>query len=165
MDDYVKRGGLQGSPLLTDSNSPANPNLINIASDIVAAYVSHNHVAHGDVPAVIATVHACLTQLVSNAPNIAEAAPDRPGAAQIRRSVQNDRIISFIDGRSYKTLKRHLTANGLTPDSYRKRFGLPGDYPMTAPSYSERRSSLAKKFGLGSNSGGEGTGTGRRRAS
>jgi len=82
-----------------------------------------------------------------------------------RRSVQHDRIISFIDGRSYKTLKRHLTAHGLTPDSYRKRFGLPAGYPMTAPSYCNRGSSLTREFGLGSSSGGEGTGTGRRRAS
>ncbi|MBE7196557.1 MAG: MucR family transcriptional regulator [Parafilimonas terrae] len=158
-------GGFRGSPLLTDRKAPTQLDLISSASEIVAAYVSHNHVAHGDVPAVIASVHACLTRLASGATGVAEVSPDRLSAAQIRRSVQHDRIISFIDGRSYKTLKRHLTAHGLTPDSYRERFGLPGDYPMVAPSYSERRSSLAKKFGLGSSSGGEGVGTGRRRAS
>lgn len=149
---------------MTDSKIWPNPDLINIASDVVAAYVSHNHVASSDVPAVIATVHACLTRLASGTPDVPVAAPDRPSAAQIRRSVQHDCIISFIDGGSYKTLKRHLTAHGLTPDSYRERFGLPGDYPMVAPSYSERRSTLAKEYGLGSSSG-ESHRTGRRRVS
>lgn len=75
--------------------------------------------------------------------------PDRPNAAQIRKSLRDDAIVSFIDGRSYKTLKRHLTSHGLDPRSYRDRYGLPGDYPMVAPSYAARRSALAKAIGLG----------------
>ncbi|TXN57906.1 MucR family transcriptional regulator, partial [Methylobacterium sp. WL18] len=74
---------------------------------------------------------------------------DKPSAAQIRKSVQHDGIVSFIDGKTYKTLKRHLTANGLSPQSYRERYGLPTDYPMVAPSYAEQRSALAKAIGLG----------------
>ena len=58
-------------------------------------------------------------------------------------------MTSFIDGRSYKSLKRHLSTNGLTPDEYRERFGLPKDYPMVAPAYSAQRSELAKSIGLG----------------
>ena len=57
--------------------------------------------------------------------------------------------MSFVDGKTYKTLKRHLTGAGLDPASYRQRYGLPSDYPMTAPSYSEQRSALAKSLGLG----------------
>ncbi len=123
---------------------------IDFASDIVVAYVAHNHVASTDLPALIGKVHAALLALAEgSAPPVEEPAPAIT-AAQIRKSVQHDRLISFIDGKPYKTLKRHLTANGLTPDGYRERFGLPADYPMVAAAYSERRSSLAKAHGLGS---------------
>ena len=125
---------------------------INMASDIVVAYVAHNHVATSDLPALIGKVHAALLALSEGGVAPEEAAPTIT-AAQIRKSVQHDRLISFIDGRAYKTLKRHLTANGLTPDAYRARFGLPSDYPMVAAAYSERRSSLAKAHGLGSQGG------------
>jgi len=123
---------------------------IDMASDVVVAYVAHNHVAIADLPALIDKVHAALVALAEGrASSVEEPAPTIT-AAQIRKSVQHDRLISFIDGRSYKTLKRHLTANGLTPETYRQRFGLPADYPMVAAAYSERRSSLAKANGLGS---------------
>jgi len=67
--------------------------------------------------------------------------------------VTRDAVISFIDGKGYKTLKRHLTVHGLTPDTYRARFGLPSDYPMVAAAYSEVRSGLAKTLGLGVQNG------------
>lgn len=125
--------------------------LIEITSDIVAAYVSNNHVSVVDLPGFIGKVHDALMGLASGQ---SIAIDDTPisglTAAQIRKSVQRDRLISFIDGRSYKTLKRHLTAHGLTPATYRERFGLPADYPMVAAAYSEKRSSLAKAHGLGS---------------
>lgn len=123
---------------------------IEMASDIVVAYVAHNHVATSDLPALIGKVHAALLALAEGGAAPAEEATPAISAVQIRKSVQHDRLISFIDGRAYKTLKRHLTANGLTPDAYRARFGLPSDYPMVAAAYSERRSSLAKAHGLGS---------------
>lgn len=69
--------------------------------------------------------------------------------AQINKSITPDALISFEDNRGYKTLKRHLSSRGLTPQQYREKRGLPGDYPMTAPSYSEARSSMAKSLGLG----------------
>jgi predicted transcriptional regulator len=94
-------------------------------------------------------VHAALVGLGRNAPAQAEPALERPTSAQIRKSVQDDGLVSFIDGRSYKTLKRHLTAHDLTPERYRERFGLPIDYPMTAPGYAAQRSALAKAIGLG----------------
>lgn len=144
---------------------PSASSLIDFASTIVAAYVSHNHVARGDVPAVIATVHAALDKLATGQVDQAEPAVDQPNAAQIRKSVQPDRIISFIDGRAYKTMKRHLTAHGLTPATYRERFGLPTDYPMVAASYSEHRSSLAKAHGLGAPTAEGEAGKAKRRAS
>ena len=80
----------------------------------------------------------------------------KPGAAerkltpaQIRRSIREDVLISFEDGKPYKQLKRHLSSHGLTPHAYREKWGLPPDYPMTAPSYSAQRSALAKAAGLG----------------
>lgn len=123
---------------------------IEMASEIVVAYVAHNHVATADLPALIGKVHAALLAVAEGRTSPVEESTPSVTAAQIRKSVQHDRLISFIDGKAYKTLKRHLTANGLTPESYRERFGLPADYPMVAAAYSERRSSLAKAHGLGS---------------
>ena len=74
---------------------------------------------------------------------------ERPTAAQIRKSITPDALTSFVDGKRYKTLKRHLSKHGLDPHSYRAKFGLPTDYPMVSPSYSEARSALAKNIGLG----------------
>jgi len=74
---------------------------------------------------------------------------EKPTAAQIKKSITPDGLVSFEDGKSYKTLRRHLTIRGLTPEAYRAKYGLPVDYPMTAPSYSAQRSALAKSLGLG----------------
>ena len=126
-----------------------------LAGEVVAAYVSNNPVPAAELPALIARVHGAITSLVSGVP-MAEtdgAAPqvyvDKPGAAQIRKSVRPDGIVSFIDGKSYKTIKRHLTSHGFDPKSYRDRYGLPANYPMVASSYAEKRSALAKAIGLG----------------
>ncbi|AWN37406.1 MucR family transcriptional regulator [Methylobacterium radiodurans] len=127
------------------------PDIITFAGDIVAAYVSNNPVPASELPALIGNVHAALANLVG-AP-AAAAAPEepveQPSQAQIRKSIAEDGIVSFIDGRAYKTLKRHLTKHGLTPQAYRQRYGLPADYPMVAPSYAAQRSALAKEIGLG----------------
>ena len=121
-----------------------------MTGEIVAAYVSHNHVAVTDLPALIASVHASLNGFTDgSAARPVEEASSKPTAAQIRKSVKPDGIVSFIDGKTYKTLKRHLTSHGLDPDGYRERYGLPADYPMVALAYSEKRSSLAKSLGLG----------------
>jgi predicted transcriptional regulator len=130
------------------------PDLIGLAGDVVAAYVSNNPVPASELPALIARVHGAIAGLASGTSAAAAGAEapvavDKPSAAQIRKSVQHDGIVSFIDGKTYKTLKRHLTANGLSPQSYRERYGLPTDYPMVAPSYAEQRSALAKAIGLG----------------
>lgn len=136
------------------------------AGDIVSAYVSNNPVPASELPALIGSVHAALARLgmgVSAAPAAPEPV-EQPSAAEIRRSVTRDGIVSFIDGKTYKTLKRHLTSHGLDPRGYRARYGLPADYPMVAPSYAEQRSALAKQIGLGRLGGQAERATGGRRA-
>ena len=78
---------------------------------------------------------------------------DRPTAAQIKKSIRPEALISFEDGKPYRTLKRHLTRLGMTPAEYREKWGLASDYPMVAPDYSARRSELAKQLGFGQKGG------------
>ncbi|KMO42083.1 MucR family transcriptional regulator [Methylobacterium variabile] len=115
-------------------------------SDIISAYVAHNVVQPSALPELIASVHAALQSL--NNPTPAE--PEKPTPPiPIRRTVTPDHIISLEDGKPYKTLKRHLSGRGLTPEQYREKWGLPRDYPMVAANYASQRSVLAKNSGLG----------------
>ncbi|SDM72279.1 Predicted transcriptional regulator [Methylobacterium phyllostachyos] len=121
---------------------------VELAVDIVAAYVSNNSVPSTDLPGLIGVVHGALNQLAdtgqgSNAP------VEKITPAQIRKSITKDHLVSFEDGKPYKTLRRHLTLRGLSPEAYRAKWGLPRDYPMTAESYSAQRSELARALGLG----------------
>ncbi len=119
--------------------------LLELTSTIVAAHVSNNAVPTADLPGVIATVHETLAALGTE-----EAAPKPKPAVPIKKSVTPDYIICLEDGTEHKMLKRHLkTAHGMTPDDYRQRWGLPGDYPVVSPNYAATRSKLAKKIGLG----------------
>jgi predicted transcriptional regulator len=123
-------------------------NFIELAADIVSAYVSNNSVAAADLPALIGDVHAALVRLGSGT---APAAADilKP-AVPPKKSVTNDYIICLEDGKKFKSLKRHLrTQYNMTPDEYREKWGLPPDYPMVAPNYANARSELAKQMGLG----------------
>ena len=123
---------------------------VELTGDIVAAYVANNPVRPADLPELIRTVHAALNGLINGTAAAApEAEIEKPSAAQIRKSVMPDGIVSFLDGKSYKTLKRHLGTHGLDPVRYRQRFGLPSDYPMVSPNYAAQRSALAKSIGLG----------------
>ncbi|GJD59912.1 MucR family transcriptional regulator [Methylobacterium frigidaeris] len=131
---------------MDDAASITSP-LIELTSDIVGAYVSNNNVRAADLPGLIASIHATLVGLGQPA---AEPEEDhKVTAAQIRKSVTPDHITSFLDGKPYKSLKRHLTTRGYTPDEYRQKFGLPFDYPMVAATYAAQRSELAKSLGLG----------------
>lgn len=117
-----------------------------ITADIVSTYIANNSVHRGDLPNMIAAVHAALQGLVS--PKQAE--PEKPEAAvSIRKSVTPDFLISLEDGKKYKSLKRHLGKLGLTPEQYRTKWALPSDYPMVAPNYAAKRSELARRSGLG----------------
>ena len=132
----------------TTTIEPDPTNLVDLTADIVSAYVSRNPVPPSELPHLLFSVHSAIAGL--GAPSAsAEPVQDKPTAAQIRKSIRPDSLVSFIDGKSYKTLKRHLTSHGLDAKAYRERFGLPSDYPMTAASYSEQRSTLAKAIGLG----------------
>lgn len=118
--------------------------------EIVAAYVSNNVLPAKDLPGLITSVHGALAGLGAEpAATPVEPEVDTPSSAQIKKSITPDAIISFIDGKPYKTMKRHLGTHGLYPYSYRQRYGLPNDYPMVAPNYAAQRSALAKSIGLG----------------
>ncbi|MGH1574763.1 MucR family transcriptional regulator [Methylobacterium sp. P31] len=128
--------------------SDGQPDLVTLTVDIVSAYVSNNRVPPAEMPALLSSVHAAVAGL-NMAPASAEPEREKPTAAQIRKSIRPDALISFIDGKPYKTLKRHLTKHSLTLDEYRERYSLPRDYPSTAASYSAQRSELAQRLGLG----------------
>ena len=123
--------------------------LITLTADIVSAFVENNSVSVGDLPSLITATHDALAGLGETA-EIAPAAPEFQAAVTVRKSLSNpDALISMIDGKPYKMLKRHLSGNGLTPSEYRARYNLPNDYPMVAPSYAQMRRDLAVKIGLG----------------
>lgn len=126
-------------------------NIADVVVSLVAAYVANNPVPVFELPGLITKVHGAVAGLANGTPGVAAAASEieKPTSAQIRKSVRDDGIISFIDGKTYKTLKRHLTGHGFDPKSYRDRYGLPSDYPMVARSYAAQRSALAKSIGLG----------------
>ncbi|SFV14592.1 transcriptional regulator, MucR family [Methylobacterium sp. 174MFSha1.1] len=130
-----------------DDVTQHDADFIGLAADIVGAYVSNNNVRAADLPDLIASVHASLTGL--SQPAAAPEEDHKVTPAQIRKSVTPDAITSFLDGKPYKSLKRHLNSQGYTPDEYRKKFGLPFDYPMVAATYAAQRSELAKSLGLG----------------
>ncbi|SFM17269.1 MucR family transcriptional regulator [Methylobacterium pseudosasicola] len=139
---------------MNEASYGKSSNFTELAVDLVAAYVANNPVPATELPALIARVYGAIASLASGTAPVesgasAPVAVDKLSPAQIRKSVQQDGIVSFLDGKTYKTLKRHLAANGLSPQSYRERYGLPSDYPMVAPSYAEQRSALAKAIGLG----------------
>ena len=130
---------------MADNTSFTLPTL---TADIVAAYVSNNKIETSELAGIIAEVHKALGSAIKPA-QVAEPESSKPTAAEVRKSRTPEFLTSFIDGRKYKSLRRHLTSNGTTPDEYRTRFGLPKDYPMVAESYSAQRSALAKSLGLG----------------
>lgn len=122
----------------------SNNSLLELASEIVSAYVSKNVVRPEQLPQLIRHVHDALVKP-------SEATPGHPEPpVSVTRSVRPNYIICLEDGRKLKMLKRHLkTAYNMSPADYRKKWGLPDDYPMVAPRYVERRRELAKKIGFG----------------
>ena len=122
--------------------------LIELAADIVSAYVSNNVVAVTDLSRVIVDVHTALKS-VANGEAEAKAEPQKP-AVSPKKSITPDYIVCLEDGKKFKSLKRHLrTHYDLSPEEYREKWGLPMDYPMVAPNYAAARSALAKQMGLG----------------
>ena len=132
---------------MDNAQADMNETLITLTSDIVAAHVSNNSVAVGELGALISNVYGALAGLGQVAV-VEEKAPEP--AVSIRASIKADYIVCLEDGKKLKMLKRHLmTHYGMTPDEYRTKWGLPADYPMVAPNYAAQRSAFAKKIGLG----------------
>ena len=124
--------------------------VVDCTARIVSAYVMRNHTEPERVPELVKTVGASLHELRNpeQAPAVEKERP--PPAVPIKQSVQPDYIVCLEDGAKLKMLKRYLRAKfNLTPDDYRRRWGLPADYPMVAPNYSAKRSDFAKASGLG----------------
>ncbi|HEY2750445.1 MucR family transcriptional regulator [Phenylobacterium sp.] len=131
-----------------DPEGPSGEELLRLGSGIVAAYVSRNAVTADSIPDLIRTVHQALEGLSRDPAPIVEERP-KP-AVSIGRSIQHDFIVCLEDGKKLKMLKRYLRSRyNMSPDDYRKRWGLPSDYPMVAPAYAARRSDFAKQIGLG----------------
>jgi len=133
----------------SESRDPARDELlVELTADVVAAYVSNNVVQTGDLPDLIANVHAALgttAQGESSKPEVIA----KP-AVNVRKSIQHNELVCLECGKKFKSLKRHLmTYHNLTPEAYRAKWDLPANYPMVAPAYAEKRSQLAKKMKLG----------------
>jgi predicted transcriptional regulator len=129
-------------------------NPVELATELTIAWLSNpnTRTSADDVPAFLKAMHEAVATLGAG-PNEASAEPaaaEYTPAVSVRKSLASkDHIVSMIDGKPYKTLRRHLAGHGLTPDDYRQRYGLKADYPMVAEAYSEARRDMAKKIGLG----------------
>jgi predicted transcriptional regulator len=126
--------------------------IVELTSDVIAAYVSNNPVSTTDLPNLIGEVHKAFSAIVGKSAE-AEKVDLKP-AVNPKKSVFRDYIICLEDGKQFKSLKRHLRSHfDMSPEEYREKWGLAPDYPMVAPSYSERRSNLAREKGLGRKKG------------
>ena len=130
------------------NDQTASADLIDLAAEIVSAYVSNNSVPAQDLPTLISEVHRALSS-THQGTHQPEPEPLKP-AVNPKKSVFPDHIVCLEDGKKFKSLKRHLrTHYNMSPEEYREKWGLPHDYPMVAPNYARQRSDLAKKMGLG----------------
>lgn len=131
---------------------------VELATELTIAWLSNpnTRAQAEDIPAFLRSMHEAVVSLSEAPPQQPEAepAPKHEPAVTVRKSLSSpDHIISLIDGKPYKTLRRHLSRHGMTPEQYRERYGLKSDYPMVAPTYAETRRDLAKKIGLGRKGG------------
>ena len=141
-----------------NDNSGRGDEILKLASEIVAAYVSNNPIPVSEVPAMIKSVHSTLGGL-AGATQTEVSAAVKP-VVPVKRSVHPDYIVCLEDGKKLKILKRYLRSNyNMTPEEYRAKWGLPADYPMVAPNYAAQRSEFAKRIGLGKSA----SSSGRRR--
>ncbi len=132
---------------MNEKDKFAKESLLEMTTDIVAAYVSHNSLEPKAVPGLIRSVFDSMVELGREPDTSAE--PLIPAVAP-ENSITDDYIICLEDGQKYKSLKRHLrTKFEMTPKAYREKWDLPADYPMVAKNYSKERSRLAKRTGLG----------------
>jgi predicted transcriptional regulator len=121
-----------------------------LTGEIVSAFVAYNSLRSSELPALIQSVHTELAKIIGGALAPAAPAPEVAApAVSVRKSITADYIVCLDDGLKFKSLRRHLTALGMTPEQYRAKWNLPADYPMVAANYAAQRSELAKKIGLG----------------
>ena len=132
------------------NTSDATP--VELATDLTIAWLANanTRATADDVPAFLARMFDAVQGLAGGGAATAQPAVVHEGAVSVRKSLASkDHIISMIDGKPYKALRRHLTRHGLSPDEYRERYGLKADYPMVSERYSEQRRDMAKRIGLG----------------
>ncbi|WP_147707835.1 MucR family transcriptional regulator [Microvirga massiliensis] len=129
-----------------DDQAVSSRSAIELTADVISAFVSNNSVSRSVLPRLISGVHAALQD--GSSPNHTQQPKPAP-AVPVKKSITVDFLISLEDGKPYKSLKRHLTRLGLTPQQYREKWSLPANYPMVAPNYAAQRSELAKSSGLG----------------
>ncbi len=130
-----------------------NGKVLELAAQIVAAYVGNNVVAPSDIPRLIADVHRSLEAIAAGL-GAKDVTPELKPAVNARKSITPDYLICLEDGKKFKSLKRHLHSHyNLSPEQYREKWGLAADYPMVAPNYATARSTLAKNMGLGKRTG------------
>ncbi|MEK1890820.1 MAG: MucR family transcriptional regulator [Phyllobacterium sp.] len=133
-----------------NSNTTAGDVLLELTAELVAAYVSNNSVPSGDLPGLIADVHAALGRVGGSVEAVVAVQEKPKPAINPKKSVADDYIVCLEDGKKFKSLKRHLmTHYSLTPEQYREKWDLDPSYPMVAPNYAAARSRLAKNMGLG----------------
>jgi predicted transcriptional regulator len=122
---------------------------IELAAEMVAAFVANNPLPRGELPSLFHAVHAAVVRLAAGPERAPAPVETKAPAVPIRKSITADFLICLDDGKRCKSLRRHLAGLGMTPAQYREKWGLPSDYPMVAPNYAAQRSALAKKIGLG----------------
>jgi predicted transcriptional regulator len=134
---------------MTEEHAPAidNEELLRMTTDIVASFLTHNSVPAESVPEMIKSVHATMKEISGGE---AKPEPKAKPAVPVSKSIHDDYLVCLEDGKKLKMLKRYLRSQyDMSPEEYRRKWGLPSDYPMVAPSYSRRRSDFAKEIGLG----------------
>ncbi|GJL96678.1 MAG: transcriptional regulator [Hyphobacterium sp.] len=134
---------------MTEEALPAidQEEILRMTTDIVASFLTHNSVPADSIPDLIRSIHGTMGEISGSS---AKAEPKSKPAVPVSRSVTDDYIICLEDGKKLKMLKRYLRSQfDMSPDEYRRKWGLPSDYPMVAPAYSRKRSAFAKDIGLG----------------
>ena len=127
----------------------ATPDSVELAAEVVAAFISNNFLPRGELPALIQTVYSAVERLGKGLESAPPQVETKSPAVPIRKSVTPDYLICLEDGKKLKSLRRHLAGLGLTPEQYREKWKLPSDYPMVASNYAAQRSAMAKQIGLG----------------
>ncbi len=125
------------------------PDTVELAAEVVVAFISSNPLPKSELPSLIQSVYTTIERLVHEPAGAPPQVETKEPAVPVRKSITPEFLICLDDGRKFKSLRRHLTQLGLTPEQYRAKWNLPSDYPMVAPNYAAQRSALAKKIGLG----------------